>query len=35
MGKLSVPYEILQKPGALTEDEYAVIRRHPDWGGHW
>jgi hypothetical protein len=32
MGKLSVPSEILQKPGALTEDEYAVIRRHPEWG---
>jgi hypothetical protein len=32
MGKLSVPDEILQKPGALTEDEYAVIRCHPEWG---
>ena len=32
MGKLSVPDEILQKPGALTEDEYAVIRRHPELG---
>jgi len=32
MGKLSVPTEILQKPGALTDDEYAVIRRHPEWG---
>jgi hypothetical protein len=32
MGKLSVPDEILQKPGALTDDEYAVIRRHPEWG---
>jgi HD domain len=32
MGKLSVPDEILQKPGALTDDEYAVIRCHPEWG---
>ncbi|MGH2979041.1 MAG: HD-GYP domain-containing protein [Solirubrobacterales bacterium] len=32
MGKLSVPDEILQKPGSLADDEYAVIRRHPDWG---
>jgi HD-GYP domain-containing protein (c-di-GMP phosphodiesterase class II) len=32
IGKLSVPTEILQKPGPLTEDEYAVIRRHPEWG---
>ena len=32
MGKLTVPDEILQKPGALTEDEYAVIRRHPELG---
>jgi HD domain len=32
MGKLSVPTEILQKPGALTDEEYAVIQRHPEWG---
>ena len=32
VGKLSVPDAILQKPGALDEDEYAVIRRHPVWG---
>jgi hypothetical protein len=32
MGKLSVPTEILQKPGALTDREYEVIRRHPEWG---
>ena len=32
IGKLSVPNGILQKPAALTEDEFAVIRRHPDWG---
>jgi hypothetical protein len=32
MGKLSVPDEILQKPGPLDDEEYAVIRRHPEWG---
>jgi putative nucleotidyltransferase with HDIG domain len=32
IGKLSVPDGILQKPAALTEEEYDVIRRHPDWG---
>jgi HD-GYP domain-containing protein (c-di-GMP phosphodiesterase class II) len=32
MGKLSVPDEILNKPGALDDDEFAVIRRHPTWG---
>jgi putative nucleotidyltransferase with HDIG domain len=32
MGKLSVPDEILLKPGPLTADEYDVIKRHPQWG---
>lgn len=32
IGKLSVPPEILQKPGPLTDREYEVIRRHPEWG---
>jgi HD-GYP domain-containing protein (c-di-GMP phosphodiesterase class II) len=32
IGKLSVPDEILKKPGALTDDEYAVIKRHPESG---
>jgi HD-GYP domain-containing protein (c-di-GMP phosphodiesterase class II) len=32
MGKLAVPDAILQKPGPLTDREFAVIRRHPDWG---
>jgi HD-GYP domain-containing protein (c-di-GMP phosphodiesterase class II) len=32
MGKLSVPNEILNKPAALTDDEFTVIRRHPRWG---
>ena len=32
MGKLSVPERILKKPGALEEDEFTVIRKHPQWG---
>jgi len=30
--KLAVPDAILTKPGALANEEYAVIRRHPEWG---
>jgi HD domain len=32
MGKLSVPERILKKPAALDEDEFGVIKRHPQWG---
>jgi putative nucleotidyltransferase with HDIG domain len=32
IGKLSVPLEILQKPGALTDEEYTAIKRHPEDG---
>ena len=32
VGKLSVPDSILSKPGPLDDDEYAVIRKHPEWG---
>ncbi len=34
IGKLSVPDSILQKPGPLTDEEFAVIKRHPEWGDH-
>lgn len=29
IGKLNTPDDILKKPGKLTDDEYAVIKRHP------
>lgn len=29
VGKLGVPTKVLQKPGALTEEEYAAIQLHP------
>ena len=32
VGKLSVPNAILQKPSSLTDDEFAVVKRHPEWG---
>jgi putative nucleotidyltransferase with HDIG domain len=32
VGKLAVPNEILQKPGALTDDEFDAIKRHPELG---
>jgi HD domain len=32
MGKLTVPEEILAKPGALTDEEFSVVKRHPEWG---
>jgi HD-GYP domain-containing protein (c-di-GMP phosphodiesterase class II) len=32
IGKLSVPDAILKKPGPLDEDEYAVVKRHAEWG---
>lgn len=32
MGKLSVPSAILNKPGRLTDTEFAVIKKHPTWG---
>jgi HD-GYP domain-containing protein (c-di-GMP phosphodiesterase class II) len=32
VGKLAVPDSILKKPGSLEDDEFAVIKKHPDWG---
>nr|MDQ2687025.1 diguanylate cyclase [Armatimonadota bacterium] len=32
IGKLGVPEHILLKPGRLTDDEFAKIKRHPDIG---
>ena len=32
VGKLSVPAEILVKPGRLTETEFALVKRHPETG---
>lgn len=32
VGKSRIPGEILQKSGALSAEEFAVIQRHPAWG---
>ncbi len=32
IGKLSVPDEVLQKPAALDDAEYALVQRHAVWG---
>jgi putative nucleotidyltransferase with HDIG domain len=32
VGKMSIPDVILNKPGRLTDEEFAVIRRHPSEG---
>ncbi|MEY2401030.1 MAG: hypothetical protein QOJ08_1141 [Ilumatobacteraceae bacterium] len=32
IGKLEIPFEILNKPGSLTDDEFETIRRHPGIG---
>ncbi|MEW6423108.1 MAG: HD domain-containing phosphohydrolase [Deinococcota bacterium] len=32
IGKTQVPQAILQKPGPLNPEEFAVIRQHPVWG---
>jgi response regulator RpfG family c-di-GMP phosphodiesterase/HAMP domain-containing protein len=32
IGKLGVPVEILDKPSRLTEEEFALMRKHPEFG---
>ncbi len=32
IGKYAIPYEILQKPGKLTDEEMKVVRIHPELG---
>jgi putative nucleotidyltransferase with HDIG domain len=32
LGKVRVPHEILNKPGALTPQEFEIIKQHPVWG---
>ncbi len=32
IGKIGIPDSILMKPGALTEEEWAIMRQHPVYG---
>jgi len=32
LGKLTTPVSILRKPGRLDEDEWSIVRRHPEEG---
>jgi putative nucleotidyltransferase with HDIG domain len=32
LGKVRVPHEILNKPSALTPEEFRIIQMHPFWG---
>lgn len=32
LGKVRVPHEILNKPGKLTAEEFAIVQKHPEWG---
>ena len=33
VGKIGVPDAILNKPGKLTDEEFAIIKKHPEEGG--
>ncbi|WP_432240774.1 HD-GYP domain-containing protein [Herbaspirillum robiniae] len=32
IGKAFIPHEILNKPGRLTEEEFTIVRKHPELG---
>jgi HD-GYP domain-containing protein (c-di-GMP phosphodiesterase class II) len=32
IGKMDIPYEVLNKPANFTDDEWNIIRKHPTWG---
>ncbi|GFM79966.1 cyclic di-GMP phosphodiesterase [Pseudomonas cichorii] len=32
VGKLAIPSAILSKPGKLSDDEFAIVRKHPELG---
>lgn len=34
IGKIALPFELLQKPGPLDEHEWELVRRHPTIGAH-
>jgi putative nucleotidyltransferase with HDIG domain len=32
IGKMAIPLDILNKPGSLTDQEFSVVRKHPEQG---
>ncbi|MEW6109433.1 MAG: HD-GYP domain-containing protein [Nitrospirota bacterium] len=32
IGKMEIPYEVLNKPTNFTDEEWKIIRKHPVWG---
>ncbi len=34
VGKVGVPDAVINKPGKLTEEEFRIIKTHPDIGSH-
>lgn len=32
IGKIAIPDHILLKPGALTKEEFEIVKQHPTWG---
>lgn len=34
IGKIAIPEKILLKPGKLTEEEFEIIKKHPELGEH-
>jgi HD-GYP domain-containing protein (c-di-GMP phosphodiesterase class II) len=32
LGKIRVPTNIINNPGQLSDEEFALIRKHPEWG---
>ena len=32
IGKIGIPSEILQKPGPLTDEEFEIVKQHPELG---
>ena len=35
IGKIGIPDSILKKPAKLTEEEYDLMKKHPEYGRLW
>jgi putative two-component system response regulator len=34
IGKIGIPDDVLKKPGKLTEAEWVLMRKHPEYGAN-